>query len=183
MFLICGLFLIELLILKTSAGSIIYGLQTIPPQVKYGVNQEAFDKTETKSFWPSFGRSPTDDIDNDEEFIWEKSGLYEGDIMYYKGESKNGITEESHRWTNATIPFFIEEDHFSDDEIKTILTGIKEFHKKTCLRLRPYKKSDDNWVFITGDSRGCWSSVGMKNEGGQQLNVNSPACVKKGVGK
>jgi hypothetical protein len=28
---------------------------------------------------------------------------------------------------------------------------------------------------------GCWSSIGMQDEGGQQLNVNSPKCVKKGV--
>jgi Astacin (Peptidase family M12A) len=28
---------------------------------------------------------------------------------------------------------------------------------------------------------GCWSSIGKQDEGGQQLNVNSPKCVKKGV--
>lgn len=175
MFLVHG-FLVGLLVLKVSAGSVIEGLQTVPPSVSYGVNQEAFDKNvvaSEKSLWTS----ETDDDD----FIWEKSGLYEGDIMYFNGGSKNGLTDESHRWKNATIPFYIEEDHFSDEEIKTILTGIQEFHKKTCLRLRPYKKSDDNWLFITGDARGCWSYVGMKNEGGQQLNVNSPKCVRKGV--
>lgn len=169
--------LVELLAWKAAASSIIAGLQTIPPPVSYGVNYDAFDKNSVKFLWFSSVQTTKDE----EDFIWEKSGLYEGDIMYYKGESKNGLIDKSHHWTNATIPFYIEEDHFSDDEIKTILTGIKEFHKKTCLRLRPYKLSDINWVFITGNLPGCWSSVGMKNEGGQQLNVNSPKCVRKGV--
>lgn len=172
MFLIRG-FLIELLVCKTLSSTILAGLQTVPPPVKYGVNEEAFGKNSLNSL----GRTSA----NDDGYIWETSGLYEGDIMYYQGESKNGITNKTLRWTNATIPFYIEEDHFKDEEIETILAGIKEFHTKSCLRLRPYKKSDENWVVITGDQRGCWSSVGMKNEGGQQLNVNSPKCVRKGV--
>lgn len=98
--------------------------------------------------------------------------------MWY---SKNGLVDLDYRWKNATIPFYIEETHFSDDEIRTILTGIKEFHQKTCVRFKPYGKDDSNWVFVTGNESGCWSSVGMQGDGGQQLNVNSPKCVKKGV--
>lgn len=49
------------------------------------------------------------------------------------------------------------------------------------MRLRPYESSDENWVEVTGNEGGCWSSVGMKGEGGQQLNVNAPKCVKKGI--
>lgn len=98
--------------------------------------------------------------------------------MFY---SKNGLTDESFRWDNATIPFYIEEEHFSDSEIKTILSAVKEFHQKSCLRFKPYTSSDKNFVVVTGNQQGCWSSVGMKGEGGQQLNVNSPKCVKKGT--
>lgn len=101
--------------------------------------------------------------------------------MTYNTENKNGVIDESLRWEQALIPFYIEEKHFSDSEVETILSAIKEFHSQTCLRFKPYKPSDVNWVFITGNESGCWSSVGMKGEGGQQLNVNSPKCVKKGV--
>jgi Astacin (Peptidase family M12A) len=114
-------------------------------------------------------------------FIWEHSGLFEGDIMLYDDDSRNGLLDESYRWSNATIPFYIEEDHFDDKEVETILSAIKEFNAKTCLKFKPYKPADDNWVVVTGNEAGCWSSVGMKGEGGQQLNVNSPKCVKKGV--
>lgn len=119
--------------------------------------------------------------DDDDSYIWEKSGLFEGDIMFYNPDTKNGIIDESFRWANATIPFYIEDDHFSDEEIKTILSAIKEFHTKTCLRFKPYEVSDANWVIVTGDRPGCWSSVGMKGEGGQQINLNTPKCVRKGV--
>lgn len=95
--------------------------------------------------------------------------------------TRNGITDEKFRWENATIPFYIEESHFNDEEIETILSGIQEFHKKSCIRFKPYKRSDPNWVIVTGNEPGCWSSVGMQGDGGQQLNLNSPKCVRKGV--
>lgn len=121
------------------------------------------------------------DDNDDESFIWEKSGLFEGDIMLYRPRTKNGLIDTALRWSNATIPFYIQEEHFSDEEIEVILSAIKDFHLKTCLRFKPYQESDVNWIFITGNEAGCWSSVGMKGKGGQQLNVHSPKCVKKGV--
>jgi hypothetical protein len=153
MFILLGV-LIEFFACEASGGRLISGLQIVPPPGKFGVNHEAFDKNSinaSNSPWSIDSRLP-----NDDGFIWEKSGLYEGDIMFYKGDSKNGIIEKTRHWKNATIPFYIEESHFGDDEIRTILMAIKEFHKKTCLRLRPFKKSDENWVFITGNSSGCW---------------------------
>lgn len=101
--------------------------------------------------------------------------------MRYPKEARNGLIDESLRWNNATIPFYIEELHFTDREVETILSAIKEFHLKTCLRFIPYALADVNWLVITGNGSGCWSSVGMLGEGGQQLNVNSPKCVRKGV--
>lgn len=101
--------------------------------------------------------------------------------MMYGHGTKNGVIDSTLRWNNATIPFYIEEQHFSDGEIEIILSAIKDFHTKTCLRFKPFKLTDVNWIFITGNEAGCWSSVGMKGGGGQQLNVNSPKCVKKGV--
>lgn len=95
--------------------------------------------------------------------------------------TKNGIIDEEYRWKNAIIPFYIEESHFTDNGIKTILSAMKEFHKKSCIRFKPYQSDDPNWVIVTGNETGCWSAVGMKGEGGQQLNVNSPKCVRKGV--
>lgn len=43
--LVSQLFLLDLLVLTVNAGSIIAGLQTVPPNVRYGVNRDAFDKS------------------------------------------------------------------------------------------------------------------------------------------
>ncbi|CRK99150.1 CLUMA_CG012504, isoform A [Clunio marinus] len=157
-------------------SKLISGLQIVPPQVKYGINPDAFNSHGNEYF-----SNYVQYNDDDEGFIWEKSGLYEGDIMTYSNEIRNGILNETLRWPNATIPFYIEEDHFSDDELLVIMSAMLEYHEKTCLRFKPYNSKDENWVVVTGNREGCWSSVGMQNEGGQQLNVNSPKCVKKGT--
>lgn len=117
---------------------------------------------------------------HEDGFIWENSGLYEGDILLLDPD-RNVLIDHHYRWSNATIPFYIEEDHFDDEEIKTILSAVHEFQAKTCLRLKPYQSTDENWIIITGNEGGCWSSVGMRGEGGQQLNVHAPQCVQKGV--
>jgi hypothetical protein len=119
--------------------------------------------------------------------------------MYYDDhKSKNILVDEKRRWPNSTVPFYIEEDQFNSTEIQTILLAINEFHTKSCIKFRPYEENDKNWIFISGSESGkiekllnffikcfcelgCWSSIGMQDEGGQQLNVNSPKCVKKGV--
>jgi len=163
-----------LLVLKVVAGSsLLEGLQERPPSPKFGYNEEAFDQVMEP-------RMDEEDYE-DEGFEWEKSGLFEGDIMTYEDDERNGVLSTDLKWHNATIPFYIEEDHFSDEEIRVILSAVREFHKKTCVRFRPYKVSDDNWLFITGDKNGCWSSVGMIGTGGQQLNLHVPKCVRKGV--
>lgn len=42
--------------------------------------------------------------------VWELSGLFEGDIMLYtKQPNKNGLIDETYRWPNATIPYYIDE--------------------------------------------------------------------------
>lgn len=102
---------------------------------------------------------------SDADHAWEQSGLYEGDIMIYSHQERNGVLDEKLRWTNATIPFYIEESQFTDEEIKVILSAIKDYHQMTCIRFKPYEKTDTNWVFITGNEPGCWSSVGMKGNG------------------
>lgn len=59
--------------------------------------------------------------------IWEHSGLFEGDIMLYSKQSiKNGLIDETYRWPNATIPYYI------DDAFSKCL----KYHKirKKCLK-------------------------------------------------
>ncbi|KAL9696897.1 hypothetical protein quinque_000338 [Culex quinquefasciatus] len=112
---------------------------------------------------------------------WELSGLYEGDMLLDPHwNSRNGVTNSTLRWPNGTVPYYVEDEDFTDEEELVILKAIKEYHKKTCIKFRPYHKSDRNWVVFRSNSSGCWSSVGMQNDG-QTVNLQSPGCVKHGV--
>ncbi|XP_063697836.1 zinc metalloproteinase nas-13-like [Culicoides brevitarsis] len=110
--------------------------------------------------------------------VWEHSGLYEGDILLELG--RNGLLNKTARWPKGIIPYRIEEEDFTEGEVLTIRKAIKEYHNKTCLKFRPLRKSDENWVEIVGSRSGCWSSVGMQGDG-QLLNLQTPNCVRFGV--
>lgn len=109
--------------------------------------------------------------DEDDDSYWEKSGLYQGDIMIYETIQRNGLLDETKRWPNATVPFYIEEGDFSEDETLVILDAMREYHKHTCIRFKPYTKEDSSWITIIGSKSGCWSSVGMQG-GGQVGRVS-----------
>lgn len=95
-------------------------------------------------------------------------------------KNRNGLIDAERRWPNATIPFYIEDDSFDDEEILTILGAMQEYHNRTCIRFRPYTQNDSNWVIVRSDRGGCWSSVGML-EDGQTINFSTPKCVRHGV--
>lgn len=58
------------------------------------------------------------------------------------------------------------------------MSAFNELQSKTCLKFRPRRNHDLNFIWITGDRRpGCWTTVGMR--GGEQiLNLNvKDGCV------
>ncbi|CAO1404987.1 unnamed protein product [Diamesa tonsa] len=165
------LFLLIILICQNEVNSnFLRGLQTKPLKApKYGYNPES------RSLMPNNAQK-----NSDVDHVWEESGLYQGDIMIYSKAERNGVLDMKLRWPNATVPFYIEESQFTDEEIKVLLSAFKDYNRKTCVRFKPYKETDSNWVIITGNEKGCWSSVGMREEG-QQINLHTPKCVRKGT--
>lgn len=65
-------------------------------------------------------------------------------------------------------------------QIKKIKRVIDDYHKKTCVRFRPYKIGDVNYVIVKGDQNGCWSYVGKQNNG-QVVNFQNPECLRTGT--
>ncbi|XP_043258686.1 seminal metalloprotease 1 [Colletes gigas] len=118
----------------------------------------------------------------DEQNLWELSGLYEGDIMLTgePDESKNGLVKTASRWPGGIVPYYIKEEDFDEEDIEVIEGAIKEYHDSTCLRFRPYNKTDANYITIEGKMSGCWSLVGRHNQG-QVVNLQNPGCVQHGV--
>ncbi|XP_072158333.1 zinc metalloproteinase nas-13 isoform X2 [Bemisia tabaci] len=109
--------------------------------------------------------------------VWELSGLFEGDIML-DTFARNGLLNPDARWPFGVVPYHISSD-FSDYEKAVIMSAVSEYHEKTCVRFRAYRKCDHDWVDIRGDRPGCWSYVGRRG-GGQVLNL-APGCIHHGV--
>lgn len=51
-----------------------------------------------------------------------------------------------------------------------------EYHTKTCIKWRPYKEGDENWVVFKSAKKGCSSYVGMQG-GGQVINLHRAGCM------
>ncbi|XP_031847626.1 hatching enzyme 1.2 [Nomia melanderi] len=119
---------------------------------------------------------------DDRQNIWELSGLFEGDIMLLPGEkveSKNGLAKPTSRWPAGIVPYYIKEE-FDEEEIELIKGAMEEYHENTCLRFRPYEKTDVDYITIQGEMSGCWSLVG-RHDRGQMVNLQRPGCVQHGV--
>lgn len=51
----------------------------------------------------------------DEPNPWELSGLYEGDMLLEPHwNSRNGVTNSTLRWPNGTVPYYVEDEDFSE---------------------------------------------------------------------
>lgn len=137
--------------------------------------------------------------------MWELSGLYEGDIMLDTAEdgAKNGLVNAAFRWSAGVVPYYIKEEDFGnsffpltyeisirnvivlfitvdEEDIELIEGAMKEYHQNTCIRFRPYRKTDSDYVTIEGKMSGCWSLVG-RHESGQVVNLQNPGCLQHGV--
>lgn len=53
--------------------------------------------------------------DEDQPNPWELSGLYEGDMLLEPHwNSRNGVTNSTLRWPNGTVPYYVEDEDFSE---------------------------------------------------------------------
>lgn len=100
----------------------------------------------------------------------------EGDILFPKPQGRNGIVGQSYRWPNGVIPFVIQ-GNFNAQHMNTIEQAFNVYHKNTCVKFVP-RMSEANYIVITSDNTGCWSSVG-KIGGRQEVNIQVPGCITK----
>lgn len=133
--------------------------------------------------------------DADSEVNPEEVGEYvEGDILFLN-DKRNGLVAEGAHWENGEIPYAIE-GIFTPADLALIKKAIGEYHRLTCIkypkisccqsqpnllffdRFRKRQIIDLNYVAITNNKTGCWSSVG-KTGGRQELNLQSPGCLSK----
>jgi hypothetical protein len=117
--------------------------------------------------------------DNDVQNTWEVSGFHEGDIVGF--DHRNGLIGDEFRWPYAVVPYYIEDDEFSSADELVIMRALEEYHNRTCIKFRPFKRGDENFVWFRSNSSGCWSSVGMQPGEGQIVHLQNPGCIRHGT--
>ncbi|XP_004519842.1 zinc metalloproteinase nas-4-like [Ceratitis capitata] len=102
----------------------------------------------------------------------------EGDLLIPNGKQlpfRNGLIAYSARWPGAVVPYEID-GRFKEKELAVIKKAFKEYHTKTCIRFKP-RSSEDDYIVITSDNTGCWSSLGRLG-GRQVVNLQSTLCFR-----
>ncbi|NWT43514.1 MEP1B protein, partial [Chroicocephalus maculipennis] len=126
-------------------------------------------------------------IDQDIFDINEALGLdlFEGDIKLDGGlhnyflswmQERNSIIGDNYRWPHV-IPYVLE-DSLEMNAKGLILKAFEQYRLKTCIDFKPWE-GEKNYISVFKGS-GCWSSVGNRQEGLQQLSIGAN-CDKIGT--
>lgn len=109
----------------------------------------------------------------------EFSGQFEGDIVLTEEQEnaifslgRNGHVDLVYRWPNNEIPFVISEDHFTPEQVAHIHRGLRLIETQTCLKFKPWTDEEDYIRVIGNEGSGCWSYVGYRSSGEQQLHLD-----------
>ncbi|XP_065336689.1 zinc metalloproteinase nas-14-like [Cloeon dipterum] len=110
---------------------------------------------------------------------WELSGLKEGDIMESNNRGRNVVRSNKINWPNGVIPYILQYG-MNRGEIREVQRGMKWVEKGSCIRFRPYKDGDTDYLHIMWNLTGCWSHVGRQG-GGQVTSLQRHACYVPGT--
>ncbi|NWW95728.1 MEP1B protein, partial [Rhynochetos jubatus] len=108
-------------------------------------------------------------IDQDIFDINEALGLdlFEGDIKLDGMQERNSIIGDNYRWPHI-IPYVLD-DSLEMNAKGVILKAFERYRLKTCIDFKPWE-GEKNYISVFKGS-GCWSSVGNRQEGLQQLSI------------
>ncbi|XP_045889133.1 hatching enzyme 1.2-like [Micropterus dolomieu] len=111
--------------------------------------------------------------------------LIEGDIAIDSAAEKNAdpCTSKSCKWGKLNdgkvyVPYFIN-NQFSSREKAIITRGLESFSSVSCIRFRPTKSSDRDWLSIESKN-GCYSMVGRRG-GKQVVSLARQGCLYHGT--
>ncbi|XP_059469224.1 hatching enzyme 1.2-like [Neocloeon triangulifer] len=150
------------------------GVDNSPPQIHHGANyppdhDEKVIHERIRNWNPNHGSN-----------IWELSGLKEGDIMEPKrNKGKNVVKSRKINWPNGIIPFSLQPG-MNQGEKKAVQRGMDLVSKNSCIKFRPWRSSDKDFVHIMYNMTGCWGYVGRQG-GGQVISLQRHACFIPGT--
>ncbi|KAK5618313.1 Meprin A subunit beta [Crenichthys baileyi] len=95
--------------------------------------------------------------------------LLEGDIVQDEILDRNSIIGDEYRWP-TTIPYYLE-DSLDINAKGVILKAFDQYRLKTCIDFTPWKGEEHYISVFKGN--GCYSSVGNRRIGKQQLSIGA----------
>ncbi|KAK9686991.1 Astacin (Peptidase family M12A) [Popillia japonica] len=96
--------------------------------------------------------------------------------MILKPGQRNGLISEIFRWSNNEVPYELD-PIFTEAQTNQIHEAVKAFAASSCVTVRPRRPEDEDYIYVTGRERGCFSRVGC--EGGRQLlSLQPDVCIK-----
>uniref|UniRef100_G3PN19 Metalloendopeptidase n=1 Tax=Gasterosteus aculeatus aculeatus TaxID=481459 RepID=G3PN19_GASAC len=111
--------------------------------------------------------------------------LIGGDIAVDSEAERNAdpCTSRGCKWGKFTdgkvyIPYYIT-NHFSSREQAIITRGLESFSSFSCIRFRPSRSTDRDWLQIESQN-GCWSYVGRRG-GKQTVSLARSGCLYHGT--
>ncbi|XP_014103289.2 seminal metalloprotease 1 [Bactrocera oleae] len=119
-------------------------------------------------------------VDEDPELT---AGYFEGDIVLEPNE-RNGLRSETRRWPNNLVYYKFSEGYFDNAHKNHVLRGMKILEEVSCIRFKEATEDQSNYVRITGESGGCYSSVGWQNgvrSYNLQMNALDAGCFRLGT--
>jgi len=112
-------------------------------------------------------------------------GQFEGDMVLEEsqkrallGLEKTGIINPIYRWPGGVVPYVLADGYFSQAQVDQIESGLRAIEDASCIRF--VRRTDEqHYVQVIGEDSGCWSQVGYRRTGIQQLNLQ---LFEPGVG-
>ncbi|XP_065336690.1 zinc metalloproteinase nas-13-like [Cloeon dipterum] len=94
-------------------------------------------------------------------------------------KGKNVVRSRSVNWPNAVVPYNLQPG-MSSSYKRIVKSGMDWLMKGSCLKFRPRRAGDKDYLYILYDSAGCWSYIGRQG-GGQAVSLQSNGCFEPGV--
>uniref|UniRef100_A0A672G1U4 Metalloendopeptidase n=1 Tax=Salarias fasciatus TaxID=181472 RepID=A0A672G1U4_SALFA len=115
----------------------------------------------------------------------DEPALVEGDVAVdgEAGRNADPCTARGCMWGKWSdgkvyVPYYIT-NHFSSREKAIITRGLESFSSFSCIRFRPTKSSDRDWLSIESQN-GCYSYVGRRG-GKQVVSLARRGCLYHGT--
>ncbi|XP_058065781.1 seminal metalloprotease 1-like [Anopheles bellator] len=106
----------------------------------------------------------------------ELSGQFEGDMVLdqeqldFVRNRRNGLIATDRHWPDRIVNYYINEDHFTPEQVAHIDLGARLLQSQSCLQFRRVGTEATAYINVQGTGSGCSSVVGYAGRA-QNLNL------------